>query len=329
MYFLHIINYNKKVSDVMKFYPEGSSHWLQRSFDSTDEIKEAMIDKTIIESKALLCDREHNLHIDLGVIRGIIPRDEGALGIEEGKVRDIALISRVNKPVCFFVIGFEKDIYGCMCALLSRRAVQKKCIDEYISHLNTGDIIDARVTHLEKFGAFIDIGAGINALIPIDMLSVSRISHPRERLSEGQDIKVVLRKKEPEKLTFSLKELLGTWEENAQLFSVGETVTGVIKSIEDYGIFVELTPNLAGLAELCENVKVGDIVAVYIKSIIPQKMKIKLIIVEGFATQSQADELKYFINDGHIDIWQYSPSSSIKQISTSFFAENDNKNNNS
>ena len=40
--------------------------------------------------------------------------------------------------------------------------------------------------HLEKFGAFIDIGAGINALIPIDMLSVSRINHPRERLYEGE-----------------------------------------------------------------------------------------------------------------------------------------------
>lgn len=329
MYYLHIINYNKKVSDVMKFYPEGKSQWLERVFDTTEEIKEAMINGTVIESKALLCDKEHNLHIDLGAVRGIIPRAEGALGIEEGKVRDIALISRVNKPVCFFVIGFEKDIYGCMCALLSRRAVQKKCIDEYISHLNTGDIIDARVTHLEKFGAFIDIGAGINALIPIDMLSVSRIGHPRERLSEGQDIKVILRKKEPEKLTFSLKELLGTWQENASLFSVGETVTGVIRSIEDYGIFVELTPNLAGLAELSDNVRVGDRVAVYIKSIIPEKMKIKLIIVEAFSTQIQPDDIKYFISEGHIDFWNYSPHGAIKQISTSFSPENDNKSNNS
>lgn len=74
-----------------------------------------------------------------------------------------------------------------------------------MDNLALGDIIDAKVTHLEKFGAFIDIGAGINALIPIDMLSVSRISHPRQRLSEGQKIKVVLRKREGDKLTFSLK----------------------------------------------------------------------------------------------------------------------------
>ena len=42
--------------------------------------------------------------------------------------------------------------------------------------------------------------------------------------------------------------MLGTWAENAALFSPGQTVTGVVRSVEDYGIFVELTPNLAGLA---------------------------------------------------------------------------------
>ena len=114
------------------------------------------------------------------------------------------------------------------------------------------------------------------------MLSVSRISHPRQRLSEGQKIKVVLRKREGDKLTFSLKELLGTWEENAELFTPGETVTGVIRSIEDYGVFIELMPNLAGLAELEDGLFEGQSVAVYIKSIIKQKMKIKLIIVEAY-----------------------------------------------
>ncbi|MCD7797067.1 MAG: S1 RNA-binding domain-containing protein [Clostridiales bacterium] len=117
----------------------------------------------------------------------------------------------MNKSVCFSVLGFQRDIYGNTCAVLSRRAVQLACKTEYLDRLVSGDIIDARVTHLEKFGAFIDVGAGINALIPIDMLSVSRIAHPSQRLSEGQDIKVVLRKREDGKLIFSLKELLGTW----------------------------------------------------------------------------------------------------------------------
>lgn len=302
----------------MKFYPEGKNQELSRQFDSVDEIKEAMIQGEILESKVLLCDREHNLHVDLGAVRGIIPRIEGAVGIDDGSVRDIALISKVNKSVCFTVLGFQKDIYNNSLAILSRRAVQLRCLNEYLNNLVAGDVIDARVTHLEKFGAFIDIGAGINALIPIDMLSVSRITHPNERLTEGQNIRVVLRKKEPNKMTFSLKELLGSWEDNAKEFSQGETVTGVVRSIEDYGVFVELAPNLAGLAEPQDNLFVGQQVAVYVKSVIPSKMKIKLVVVEAFNEIAKPTPLTYYCNAKHIDFWQYSPQESQKQIYTDF-----------
>lgn len=302
----------------MIFYPEGKNKKLSRSFETIEELKEAMMKNEILESKVLLCDREHNLHVDLGAVRGIIPRVEGAMGIDDGTVRDIALISKVNKSVCFTVLGFQRDIYGNTCAILSRRAVQLMCINEYLNNLSKGDIIDAKVTHLEKFGAFIDIGAGINALIPIDMLSVSRINHPSQRLSEGQDIRVVLRKREEHKLTFSLKELLGTWKENAECFTAGETVTGVVRSIEDYGVFIELMPNLAGLAELQDNLYAGQQVAVYVKSIIPSKMKIKLVIVEAFDKEEAPFPLTYFVSEKHIDRWQYSPTESQKQIYTDF-----------
>lgn len=305
----------------MKFYPEGKNQELSKQFESVDELKSAMIQGEVLESKVLLCDREHNLHVDLGAVRGIIPRVEGAVGIDDGSVRDIALISKVNKSVCFTVLGFQRDIYDNNLAILSRRAVQLRCLNEYLSKLVVGDVIDARVTHLEKFGAFIDIGAGINALIPIDMLSVSRITHPNERLTEGQNIKVVLRKKEPDKMTFSLKELLGSWEENATHFSPGETVTGVVRSIEDYGVFVELAPNLAGLAEPQDNLFIGQQVAVYVKSVIPQKMKIKLVVVETFNEIAKPTPLKYYIDDGHISRWQYSPRESQKQIYTDFEEE--------
>ena len=218
-----------------------------------------MMNGSVMESRVLLCDSEHNLHVDLGIISGVIPREEGAVGIDDGSTRDIALISKVNKPVCFIVLGFQRDETGNITAILSRKAVQLGCKKSFVDNLREGDVINARVTHLEKFGAFIDIGAGINALIPIDMLSVSRINHPRERLYEGESIRTVLRKREPEKLTFSLKELLGTWQENAANFNPGETVTGTVRSIETYGVFVELAPNLAGLAEPCDFLLRGSV----------------------------------------------------------------------
>lgn len=303
---------------ILKYYPEGVNDALCRNFETTAQIKEAMKNGDIVEGRVLLCDREHNLHIDLGACTGIIPYREGALGIQEGTVRDIALISKVNKRVCFRIIGFHKEEDGRRTVILSRRIVQLECIKEYIDKLSRGDIIEAKVTHLEKFGAFIDIGCGINSLIPIDMLSVSRISHPSGRLSAGQIIRTVLKKREEKKLTFSLKELLGTWEENARLFSVGETVTGVVRSIEPYGIFVELMPNLAGLAEYCEGLSEGQSVSVFIKSIIPERMKIKLAIVEAFDDTASNSEIVYFTEDKHISAWNYSPKGASKIIETVF-----------
>lgn len=302
----------------MKFYPEGQNENLIRIFDSIDDVKIAMMNNCIIEERVILCDSEHNLHVNLGIIKGIIPREEGAIGIDDGTTKDIALISKVNKPVCFKILGFKKDEFDNTVAILSRKAVQILCKEQYLSNLKEGDIIDAKVTHLEKFGAFIDIGAGINALIPIDMLSVSRINHPRERLKEGQDIKTVLRKIEPNKLTFSLKELLGTWMENASLFEAGQTVIGVVRSIETYGVFVELTPNLAGLAEPCDFLFEGQKVAVYIKSILPDKMKIKLVVVDSFEEDEMDTHLDYFITQNHIDRFDYAPTNSLKDKTTIF-----------
>ena len=107
----------------MNFYPEGQNENLQRKFDTLDEVKTAMMNGSVIESRVLLCDSEHNLHVDLGIIRGMIPREEGAIGIDDGTTRDIALISKVNKPVCFTILGFQRDDFGNISAILSRKAV--------------------------------------------------------------------------------------------------------------------------------------------------------------------------------------------------------------
>lgn len=131
----------------MNYYPEGIN-FTDRKFATVNEIKSAIASGEIIEGKVLLCDKEHNLHIDLGIMSGIIPRCEGALGIEEETVRDIALISKVNKPVAFKIVAVRQDDYGNDYAVLSRRIVQLECMRDFISPLECGDIITARVTHL-------------------------------------------------------------------------------------------------------------------------------------------------------------------------------------
>lgn len=303
------------------FMPEGrlfSTLNNRRILSSKTAIEEAAEKQEIIEGLALSCDAAHNLTVDLGCMKGIVPRLEGAVGIKEGTVRDIALISRVGKPICFVIDGFTTDSHGEITALLSRRKAQELCLKEYINRLCAGDIIDARVTHLETFGAFCDIGCGCVALLPIDTISVSRISHPKDRFRCGDDIKAIIKSIINGKITLSQKELLGTWEQNAELFSTGETVSGIVRSVESYGIFVELAPNLAGLAELKSGVVAGQNTSVYIKSILPDKMKVKLIIIDSFFSPDNHLPIKYFIDEGHIDSWQYSPEACGRIIATEF-----------
>ena len=304
-----------------EFYPEGEligSEDNRRAVSSEEKLRECILSGKILEAPCIVCDSRHNLIVDFGFIKGIIPRTEGAIGIDDGTTRDIALISRVNKAVCFKITAFANNEYGKKIAILSRKMAQQECINHYISKLVPGDIINAKVTHLEQFGCFVDIGCGIPSLIPIDAISVSRINHPSNRMAVGQNVKAIVKSLDNGKISLSHKELLGTWEENASFFKAGETVTGYIRSIENYGIFVELTPNLAGLAELKENVYVNQHASVFIKAIIPEKMKVKLIIVDTFDNGYLPNGFKYFIENGHLDSWVYSTPDSDKIIKTVF-----------
>ncbi len=303
------------------FLPEGCLIENQENnmyMESVSSLCEAYREQRILEARATVCDANHNLTVDLGCIRGIIPRKEGALGIREGRVRDIAVISRVNRPVSFVITGFDRDESGATVATLSRELAQKRCMESYVSTLSVGDVVNARITHLETFGAFADIGCGIVALMPIDAISVSRIEHPKERFTVGMDIKAVIKSIENGRISLSHKELLGTWQENAVNFRAGETVAGVIRSVENYGAFVELAPNLAGLAESKDGIRVGQQASVYIKSIIPEKMKVKLIIVETFDYKYSPQRPRYYFVGDHMDEFLYSPPDCEKRIVSVF-----------
>ncbi len=304
-----------------KYYTEGkliATNENLTAVSSEAGLRDAFLRSSILEGVVRMCDKDHNLIIDLPCMKGIIPREEAALGIDDGSTRDIAIISRVNKPVCFKVSGIAPGENGEKVAVLSRKAAQEECLEEYISQLQSGDIIPAVVTHLEQFGSFVDIGCGIPSLIPIDAISVSRISHPSDRFCVGDNINVIIKSVEGRRVCLSHKELLGTWEENASLFHVGETVSGIIRSVESYGEFIELAPNLAGLAEPREGVFVGQSASVFIKAIIPEKMKVKLIIVDVFEAPSKRIPPKYFIDGPEIKQWVYSPPQSLKTVVSEF-----------
>lgn len=305
--------------------PEGGLYGEQSVKDfcrSVSSLEKAKENGVILEGKAFRCSEEHDLYVRLksGIV-GVIPFEECTSRTVRESAREIAAISRVGKYVCFKVT----DTCGSI-PVFSRRAAQEECMENCVSRFESGDVIDAVVTHMEPFGAFCDVGCGIISLLPIDSMSVSRISHPRDRFCASQRIKAVIRTPcdENGRVTLTHKELLGTWEENAARFTPCQAVTGKVRSIEKYGIFVELAPNLAGLAEYAEGYEVGDTVSVYIKSVIPQKMKVKLIIIDKAESEKPDFAYKYVIPSEKLERWVYSPRDSFKTVETVFQNTNSN-----
>lgn len=273
-------------------------------------LQEAMASGAILEAPVDRCDTRYTLHFTLGSIRGEMPREEVLSPWISGAERDIAVLSRVGRPTCFLVTDLHADGKGAPVAVLSRRRVQEQVLADFLERLVPGSVVTAVVTRLESFGAFLDIGCGVVAMLPIEYISVSRIAHPNQRFRPGQKILAAVKSVDTERRRFTMthRELLGTWMENASRFRPGETVRGIVRSVKDYGSFVELAPNLSGLADSREGLRPGDGVSVFIKSIRPERMKIKLQVIETLPPPAAPEPVRYQITDGVLDRWVYSPS---------------------
>lgn len=259
-----------------KFMPEGWNSQIEEL--DMQKIYKYQTENKTLQGIVQSCDEQYNLHIILGDgLEGIIPREELEL-LNQGIPNEKICVSKVHKYIQFKI----KDVENNKKIILSRKSVQEETLDYIKNELKIGQTITGIVKNIKPYGAFIEIGGGIVGLAHIEDLSVARIKTPYERLKIGQKINIVVKSinREDGKIDLSYKESLGSWEENAKKFNVGMNVKGIIRETEKNknGIFIELTPNLVGMAEYSEGYEYGQNVNVYIKKIDMQKKKIKLMI---------------------------------------------------
>lgn len=302
------------------FLPEGLRP--PGSF-TLSSLRDAMSSGAVLEAPVQRCGADRTLYIPLGPVAGQMAREEVLSPWISGSERDISVLSRVGKVTCFTVKSITADGKGTPVALLSRREVQEQALDFFLEALLPGTVLTCRVTHLASFGAFLDIGCGVVAMLPIERISISRIRHPGDRFQPGQKILAAVLSVDRERRRFTMthRELLGTWMENASWFQPGETVPGIVRSVQPYGSFIELAPNLSGLADTREDLAPGDRVSVYIKSIRPERMKIKLQVIEKLPPDAALPPLRYQITDGRLEHWVYSPPNYEKEPVETVFQE--------
>ncbi|MEI6776900.1 MAG: S1 RNA-binding domain-containing protein [Chloroflexales bacterium] len=197
------------------------------------------------------------LLVQFNRIRGFVPASQVAQlhGRTAAEERQQALQKMVNQEIPLKVIEVDRERNRLV--LSERSATQewrKAQKHRLLTELQPGDVLSGRVNQLTNFGAFIDLG-GADGLAHISELSWQRVNHPREVLSPGQEVKVVVVEidRDRERIGLSLRQLQANpWDTIDQRYSLGQLVTGPVTNVTPFGAFVQVEDAVEGLIHASE-----------------------------------------------------------------------------
>lgn len=291
---------------MQQYLPEGLMLHNPAPCYSQAELERAQQDGTILTAVATMCDAQHNLIVNLGSATGLIPYEQTAIGIAEGAIRDVAILALVGRPVCFQVQNAASSP-----VLLSRRAAQLKARNALFAQHHPGDILPAVVTNPARFGAFCDIGCG-PCRFAWHREPLYLPDPPQSGAGAGGAASVC------PSAHHGPGDRPGDAQPQGAVGHLGTKCSCVpgrpdrdrhCTQQEGLWSFHRTAPNLSGLAEPRAGLEEGDAVSVYIKSILPQKQKIKLIVLKKLDRALLAQPpIQYFETEGHLQSWQYGPS---------------------
>ena len=193
--------------------------------------------------------------------------------------------------------------------VLSRRAVlddeRRESRERAADDLSVGSIVSGKVTRLESFGAFIDLGGGLEGLAHVSNLSRKRVEKAEDVVSIGQDVRaMVLEVKDGgRRIGLGLKQLEpDPWEFLPPTLNEESVVTGKVVRIAEFGAFMEISPGIEGLCHVSqmglgggrrrpeEAVKVGQELTVRIVSIEPDRQRIGLSLLDRRGAKLGSEE---------------------------------------
>lgn len=201
----------------------------------------------------------------------------------------------VGKKFDFLITQFDarkKNIVVSRRKLMALQKAENEGV--WMQSQKVGDIVSGKVTRVEQFGAFVDLGGGVEGLVHVSEVGFVRLKHANEGVRVGDTINVKILKIEEEenrlKISLSIKqagEAIDPWVLVSQQFPVGTVLDGVVDKKEQYGLFVVLAPGINGLfpkskwrdaedPKMYEQLKKGDTVKVRIDEIKYEERKISL-----------------------------------------------------
>lgn len=183
--------------------------------------------------------------------------------------------------------GRKRVVLSRRVVLEEERAAERR---DTLGGIQVGSVLSGKVTRIEPFGAFVDLGGGLEGLVHVSAMSRKRVENPRDHVEEGQQVQVQVMKIEEggKRVGLSMKALEpDPWEGVEHRFSVDSVVTGKVTRLADFGAFVEIAEGVEGLVHVSQLgkertrrprdvVSVGDELSVRILSIEPVQQRISL-----------------------------------------------------
>ena len=214
-------------------------------------------------------------------IKAMIPREEASSIVgDDGLVETRHIINKKDKVVhvCIKEIIQNNDQIE---LIMSKKKLELKVRRWMYMHLQAGMKLKGVVVSTTEYAAFVDVGGGVTGILKLQDMTDIKIQHASDMFHIGQRIQVIVKKfdRDTGRIELSYKEQFGTFEQRVAKLKEGEIVEGIIRQRIKTGVFVELKNQLVGLAEHFNGVEYVQKVLVSIKRIIPEKKKIKLIII--------------------------------------------------
>ncbi len=193
-------------------------------------------------------------------VKGGFKVDIGMLAFLPGSQTDIKPVTNpsqfINLESYFKIIKIDrqrKNVVVSRRKYLEEEKEEKK--KEYLQNLKKGSIVKGKVKNLVDYGAFIEIENEIVGLLHLNDMSWSRITHPSQMLSVGEEVEVMVLDINMEKqvVSFGLKQKTkNPWDEVEAKYPVGAVVDGKVVNITDYGAFIKLEDGIEGLLHISE-----------------------------------------------------------------------------
>jgi small subunit ribosomal protein S1 len=208
-------------------------------------------------------DRQFEAAFENGLpVEGKVEREiKGGYEIRIGRRRAFCPVSQIDlrgaaptvhvgRIYQFRIMEFKEEGAN---IVLSRRMLleeeQRANAAKLRQKIEVGAVLTGRVASVREFGAFVDLGAGVQGLLHVSEMAWSRVSKPSEIVKEGDEITVKVLRVDGEKIALGLKQLSADpWTRIEQSYKVGEVRPGRVTRVAQFGAFVELEPGVEALA---------------------------------------------------------------------------------